>query len=88
MIKDTLDYHNENVESFTEIIKSADMSNARNKFLNYILEGGYIFDWGCGSGRDTHVFKKNGYRVVATDASEELCRIASEFIIFLSYSKD
>ena len=42
--------------------------------INFKLysEGGYIFDWGCGSGRDTHVFKKNGYRVVATDASEEL----------------
>lgn len=39
----------------------------------------YIFDFGCGSGKDTKYFLEHGYRVDAIDGSAELCRIASEF---------
>ncbi len=38
-----------------------------------------ILDFGCGSGRDTKYFLDRGYSVTATDGSEELCRIASEY---------
>lgn len=36
-------------------------------------------DFGCGSGRDTKYFLGNGYQVDATDGSEELCKIASNY---------
>ena len=48
-------------------------------FLKYIPIGGKILDFGCGSGRDTKYFLSKGYGVDATDGSEELCKIASEY---------
>ena len=36
-------------------------------------------DFGCGSGRDTRYFLEKGYHVVATDGSEELCKVASAY---------
>lgn len=57
----------------------ADVSPIREKFLSYIPDGGKLLDWGCGSGRDTRAFLEAGYQAVATDASKELCRLASEY---------
>ena len=51
----------------------------QNKFFSYLRKGSLILDLGCGSGRDSKVFIENGYKVVALDASSELCRIASEY---------
>ena len=41
--------------------------------------GGYILDFGCGSGRDTKYFLEKGYKVYATDGSEEICKLASDY---------
>ena len=38
-----------------------------------------VLDFGCGSGRDTKYFLEHGMHVEATDGSEELCRIASDY---------
>lgn len=76
----TLQYYNENAASFTEGTFNADMSATRNKFLEYMPKQGMILDWGCGSGRDSVAFKELGYEIEAADASEELCKIASEKI--------
>lgn len=38
-----------------------------------------ILDLGCGSGRDAKAFLDLGYRVEASDGSEELCRLASAY---------
>ena len=40
---------------------------------------GYILDFGCGSGRDTKCFLREGYQVDAVDGSKELCKMASEY---------
>ena len=38
-----------------------------------------IFDFGCGSGRDTKYFIDNGYEVDAMDGSKELCKAATKY---------
>ena len=39
-----------------------------------------ILDFGCGSGRDAKAFAEAGRIVEALDGSQELCRIASEYL--------
>ena len=48
-------------------------------FLGKLKKGGYILDFGCGSGRDTKHFLGQGYRVDAIDGSAELCKLASAY---------
>lgn len=80
MNKQTLDYYNTNATVFAEGTIKADMSTTRDCFLDYMAPKGTILDWGCGSGRDSLAFKELGYEVEAADASEELCKFASELI--------
>ncbi len=76
----TISYYNENAEAFCIGTRTADMSETRGRFLRYVQSGGLILDAGCGSGRDSKYFLENGYRVVAMDASEEICRLASAYL--------
>ena len=76
----TISYYNENAEAFCAGTRAADMSETRGRFLHYVKPDGLILDAGCGSGRDSKYFLEHGYRVVAMDASEEICRLASAYL--------
>ena len=78
MTDNTLQYYAENFQAFVGGTLSADMSEARQFFLQIIPEHARILDFGCGSGRDTKAFLNLGYQVDACDGSAELCRIAGE----------
>jgi len=78
-IKKTIEYYNENAEQFADTTKNVDFSDIQMHFLSKMPFGGSILDFGCGSGRDTRYFLEQGYRVVATDGSEKLCRLASAY---------
>ena len=75
----TLNYYNQNADSFAAGTMAVDFQQTQNKFLDRLHQGDYILDFGCGSGRDTKYFLNQGYRVDATDGSKKLCRIASEY---------
>lgn len=75
----TVDYYNNNVNTFFNTTINADVSELRARFLEYIPDNGYILDFGCGSGRDTKAFLCLGYKVDAIDGSKELCEKASQF---------
>lgn len=75
----TLAYYNQNATSFVEGTKDVDFKNIQDKFTSRLPQGAIILDFGCGSGRDTKYFKEQGFQVTATDGSEELCKIASEY---------
>lgn len=75
----TLDYYNQNAETFVANTVSVDFKQTQDKFINRLETGDYILDFGCGSGRDTKYFLEAGLRVEAIDGSEELCKIASEY---------
>lgn len=75
----TIDYYNNNYESFISDTLSIDFSLIQDIFLSYLFPKAYILDFGCGSGRDTKYFLDCGYQVDAIDGSFELCRVASEY---------
>jgi 2-polyprenyl-3-methyl-5-hydroxy-6-metoxy-1,4-benzoquinol methylase len=76
----TIDYYNENAESFFSDTISVDMTALYEPFLNLLPENAHILDAGCGSGRDSLYFLRNGYKVTAIDASEKLSELASKLL--------
>lgn len=75
----TIDYYNNNYESFISDTLSIDFSLIQDTFLSYLFPKAYILDFGCGSGRDTKYFLDYGFQVDAIDGSFELCRVASKY---------
>ena len=75
----TLDYYNQNADSFATETVSVDIKEIQDRFLSRLQVGNYILDFGCGSGRDTKYFIDAGFNVDAIDGSEELCKIASVY---------
>lgn len=78
--KSTLDYYNHHYGSFIENTVEAPMNDIHERFIGDLPEGATILDLGCGSGRDSKIFKDLGYVVVATDGSPQICEKASELI--------
>lgn len=74
----TLNYYNENAQSFASGTVSVEFTEMQDKFLQKLNPGAYILDFGCGAGRDTKYFLDQGYLVEAIDGSEQLCQIASK----------
>lgn len=75
----TLSYYTKNLTSFVNGTQSLDFHDTQDRFLSYLSPSASILDFGCGAGRDTKYFLDKGYRVSATDGSEALCAVASEF---------
>ena len=75
----TLKYYNQNANEFVQGTLLVDFKQTQDRFLVKLPAGAYILDFGCGSGRDTKYFLENGYQVDATDGSEELCKLASDY---------
>ena len=78
MSNKTIDYYNQNADSFVQGTVSVDFKETQDKFLK-LLTGKKVLDFGCGSGRDTKYFLESGFDVTATDGSEELCKSASTY---------
>ena len=79
MITKTLNYYNQNANSFATNTRSVDFRATQDRFLTKLPHPATILDFGCGSGRDTRYFLEQGHQVDAIDGSEELCRLASEY---------
>jgi len=73
-------YYNQNAQAFSDSTFSVDMQPLYNEFLPLVIAGGHILDGGCGSARDAKAFKDQGFKVTAIDASEELVKIASQYL--------
>ncbi|WP_125142044.1 class I SAM-dependent methyltransferase [Clostridium transplantifaecale] len=78
-MQDSLNYYNEHAREFSDNTRSVDFKNMQDKFLAYLEPGSRVLDFGCGSGRDTKYFLSRGYETEASDGSEELVKIASEY---------
>lgn len=77
---DNLDYYNNNAKLYFEQTKEGKFEEIYKKFLEKIEKNSYILDFGCGSGRDSKYFIEHGYKVRAIDGSNQMCKIASEYI--------
>lgn len=75
----TLLYYNQKAEEFVNSTVSVDFTETQKRFADKLMDGAYILDFGCGSGRDTKYFLEKGFKVDAIDGSEELCKLASEY---------
>lgn len=74
----TDNYYDSNAKEFFEKTVNVDMSPNYTEFLKEIPKKGHILDAGCGSGRDTLMFKLQGYKVTSIDGSIEMCNLASK----------
>ena len=74
----TLNYYDQNADSFIEGTRNADMSAQYQLFLKHLPQGGRLLDLGCGSGRDSAYFSSLGFEVTAVDGSEALCKRVRE----------
>ena len=75
----TIEYYNQNADMFAQGTRLVDFTVVQERFAKMLPLGSKILDFGCGSGRDTKYFLEKGYRVEATDGSDELCKLASAF---------
>lgn len=75
----TLNYYDLNAEEFVTQTQQLPFAGVQNRFLMRLPQGGHILDFGCGSGRDTRAFLRQGFQVTAVDGSAKMCRLASEF---------
>lgn len=76
----TLGYYNKQAKVYSKKVQGLDFSFLYKVFFTFIPDHGHILDLGCGGGRDSKAFIDAGYKVTAIDGSEEMCKIASNFI--------
>ena len=76
----TLNYYNQHAQSFSDSTLNVDMSALYAEFLPLIPKHGHILDAGCGSARDAMYFKQQGFTVSAFDASENIAKLASNYL--------
>lgn len=79
-VTNTITYYNHHAQTFISATRNVDFHDTQTRFLDKLPMGSKILDFGCGSGRDTKYFLSQGYEVDATDGSEEICRLASEYV--------
>ncbi len=76
----TLNYYNQNAQTFSDSTLNVDMSALYREFLPYVVQNGHVLDAGCGSARDATYFKSQGFSVSAFDASPALAKLASNYL--------
>lgn len=74
----TIEYYNNNAQSFYDRTINADISLSYTKFLKHLPEKAKILDAGCGVGRDSKYFLSKGYKVTAFDASKQMVALATK----------
>ncbi len=74
----SIDFYNNNAQSFFENTINVDMTEFYDEFIPYLAQNSMILDAGCGSGRDTKYFLELGFDVTAFDASMALVELASK----------
>ena len=50
IVRNTIDYYDQNAANFIESTKAVDMHPAQDRFLALFPSGSSILDFGCGSG--------------------------------------
>jgi SAM-dependent methyltransferase len=76
----TQKYYEKNAKRFIEETLDKEMDVQYALFEKYIRKPSLILDAGCGSGRDSLYFKKQGYQVTAFDSSEQMCDFAATLL--------
>lgn len=71
-------YYDDNAKLFFDETFAIEMSALYAPFLKRLPPKATILDAGCGSGRDTLAFSRQGYQVLSFDACPELVELARQ----------
>lgn len=71
---ETIEYYNQKAKEYIKRTFSHNMSEDQSRFLKHLKPKEKILDAGCGSGRDALAFQKEGFHVLAFDASSEMVK--------------
>ena len=72
-------YYSSKAIEYCEETSEFDVGDLYRPFLENLCPGAHILDLGCGSGRDSKVFREMGYKVTSVDGSTEIADWASAF---------
>ena len=75
----TQKYYDEHAHLFFENTVNVGMTKLYQTFMRYLPKDACVLDIGCGSGRDTLYFLKQGFKVEAFDYSENLVALAKKY---------
>ncbi len=76
--QETIGYYDANAESFIAGTADVEFGALQREFAGMLPAGGRVLDLGCGSGRDSLAFLKEGFQVDAMDGSAAMAKAASE----------
>jgi SAM-dependent methyltransferase len=76
----TIEYYNREFNNYVSSTFTVDMTGLYREFLPLVKPKGYILDAGCGPGRDSLYFIRQGFRIMALDASEAMVAYATKLI--------
>ena len=76
----TQKFYSEKAETFFEETLKIDLSQSYEVFLKKLKAGALILDLGCGSGRDSQYFRKQGYLVESWEPNESLAGLAEKYL--------
>ena len=79
MDPETMAFYDGDPEGYSASTIDGDVSDLRGRFSSLLAPGARVLDLGCGSGRDTLAFTRDGFDVTAVDGSEGMCRVASVY---------
>ena len=77
---ETVAYYDNPDNDYAAKTVGADMSHIYPRFLKYLPKNSSLLDVGCGSGRDSLYFLKNGYAVTSIDSSLKMCEYAKQLL--------
>ncbi len=80
MKNQTIDYYNKNAREYINLTREVSSENRQQMLLKYLHPSAYILDLGCGSGKDSKSFIDKGYQVYSLDGSEQMAKLASDYI--------
>jgi len=71
-MNETHNYYATNAKSLSNRYESADVRNIHAQLVKTFSSNSRLLEIGCGSGRDASFMYKNGYKILAIDASKEM----------------
>lgn len=75
----TIDFYNKNYIKYFQRTYSTDMSDIYSNVIKHLKPGAFVLDAGCGVGRDTEYFIKNGYKVTSFDAAQKMVDLCNQY---------